>query len=120
MYVSLRLIEILSKTKLSLSDMVNTIPQYFSTPELRFECNNDKTKFDIMSDIKGYFEKQYRCSTIDGIKIFIDTGWGLLRASNTQPVIVCRIEGKTRKELDTIKDIILMKLSEYKDVKIEF
>ena len=118
-YVSLRLIEILSKTNLDLSDMVKTVPKYFSTPELRFDCSNDDTKFKIMSDIKTYFEKQYKCSTIDGIKIFIDNGWGLLRASNTQPVIVCRIEGKHSQELDKIKDIVLLKLSEYKDVKIE-
>ncbi len=118
-YVSLRLIEILSKSDLTLGNMVDLIPQYCSTPELRFECTNDDLKFQIMSDIKLYFEKVYKCSTIDGIKIFIDDGWGLLRASNTQPVIVCRIEGKNEKELNKIKNIVFMKLSEYKDVKIE-
>ena len=118
-YVSLRLIEILSESSMSLSEMADLIPKYCSTPELRFECKNDQIKFDIMSDIKMYFKKIYDCSLIDGIKVFIDNGWGLLRASNTQPVIVCRIEGRTDKELNKIKDIILLKLSEYKDVKIE-
>ena len=118
-YVSLRLIEILSESSMSLSEMADLIPKYCSTPELRFECKNDQIKFDIMSDIKMYFKNIYDCSLIDGIKVFIDNGWGLLRASNTQPVIVCRIEGRTDKELNKIKDIILLKLSEYKDVKIE-
>tara|TARA_B100000131_G_C18120965_1_gene612915 strand:- start:2832 stop:4202 length:1371 start_codon:yes stop_codon:yes gene_type:complete len=119
-YVSLRLIEILSNNNLNLSDMVSTIPRYYSTPELRFECTNDEVKFDIMTDLERYFEKKYPCSTIDGIKIFVDNGWGLLRASNTQPVIVCRIEGKTNEELDNIKSIISLKLSEYEDVDFEF
>ena len=119
-YVSLRLIEILSKTDLSLSEIVAGIPTYFSTPELRFECKNDQEKFNIMNDLKDYFSKKYSCSTIDGIKVFIDEGWGLLRASNTQPVIVCRIEGKSEQELDNIKEIIFSKLSRYKDIKIEF
>ena len=119
-YVSLRLIEILSKTDLTLSEIVSDIPSYFSTPELRFECKNDQEKFNIMEDLKEYFEKEYSCSTIDGIKVFIDRGWGLLRASNTQPVIVCRIEGESEIELDSIKKIIFSKLSTYKDIKIEF
>ena len=54
------------------------------------------------------------------LKIFIDEGWGLLRASNTQPVIVCRIEGKSQIELNNIKEIIFSKLSTYKDIKVEF
>ena len=119
-YVSLRLIEILSNSSKSLKDMVKLIPQYCSTPELRFECSTDEIKFQIMSELRAYFENLYKCTTIDGIKIYIDNGWGLLRASNTQPVIVCRVEGKDKLELDKIKNIIFMKLNEYEDIKIEF
>ena len=118
-YVSLRLVEILSMTRNSLNDMVKLIPSFYSTPELRFECSTDESKFKIISELKDYFSKNYKCSFIDGIKIYINNGWGLLRASNTQPVIVCRVEGKTRDELEEIKSIIFMKLYEYEDIKIE-
>ena len=55
-----------------------------------------------MNNLKSDFESEYDCSMIDGIKFFIDNGWGLLRASNTQPVIVCRIEAKSNKELNMV------------------
>ena len=119
-YVSLRLIEILSKSNLDLSELVQSIPKYISTPELRFECETDKIKFSIIQDLKNYFKQKYECSFIDGIKVFIGSGWGLLRASNTQPVIVCRIEAKSNEELNEIKSMILYKLSEYKGIKVEF
>ena len=118
-YVSLRLIEILSNTNLTLSDLVSEIPKYFSTPELRFECVNDQEKFKIMNNLKECLRNDYSCSTIDGIKVFIDDGWGLLRASNTQPVIVCRIESKSNRGLDNIKAILSSHLSKYKGIKFE-
>ncbi len=119
-YVSLRLIEILSNTNLTLSDIVSEIPKYFSTPELRFECVDDQEKFRIMNNLKECLKSDYSCSTIDGIKVFIDDGWGLLRASNTQPVIVCRIESKSNRGLESIKSILSSHLSKYKGIKFEF
>ena len=119
-YVSLRLVEMLSSSSLNLFELTQLIPKYISTPELRFECKTDEIKFGIIKDLKSYFKEKYDCSTIDGIKIFIGQGWGLLRASNTQPVIVCRVEGKTKEELSKIKSIILTKLLEFKGIKIEF
>ena len=119
-YVSLRLIEILCDSNLNLKELVDLIPKYISTPELRFDCESDKIKFTVIDDLRNYFKEKYTCSMIDGIKIFIGNGWGLLRASNTQPVIVCRIEAKSNKQLNKLKSIILSKLSEYKGVKIDF
>ena len=119
-YVSLRMIEILSNTNKKLKDLVNEIPKYVSTPELRFECTSDKIKFEIMQSLKDYFMKSYNCSDIDGVKIYFDNGWGLLRASNTQPIIVCRIEAKSQNELTKIKNVIIKKLSDYKGIKVEF
>ena len=118
-YVSLRLIEILSNTNSSLFDLVSEIPKYFSTPELRFECISDQEKFNIMSNLKDSLSNKYSCSTIDGIKVFVDDGWGLLRASNTQPVIVCRIEAKSQENLENIKKILSFNLSKYKGIKFE-
>ena len=119
-YVSLRLIEILSNSNSDLFELVQSIPKYISTPELRFECETDKIKFSIIEDLKNYFKERYKCSMIDGIKVFIGNGWGLSRASNTQPVIACRIEAKSDKELNEIKSLILSRLSKHKGVKIEF
>jgi len=119
-YVSLRLIEILSNTNLTLSNLVSEIPKYFSTPELRFECVDDQEKFRIMNDLKEYLKNNYSCSTIDGIKVFINDGWGLLRASNTQPVVVCRVEAKSKEGLEDIKTTLSSQLSKYKGIKFEF
>jgi phosphomannomutase/phosphoglucomutase len=119
-YVSLRLIEILSNTNSSLFDLVSEIPKYFSTPELRFECVDDQKKFNIMNDLRNSLESKYSCSTVDGIKVFIENGWGLLRASNTQPVIVCRAEAKTVESLENIKKILSFNLSKHKGIKFEF
>ena len=119
-YVSLRLIEILSHTNSSLFDLVSEIPNYFSTPELRFECVDDQEKFNIMNDLKERLKNEYLCSMVDGVKVFIHDGWGLLRASNTQPVIVCRIEAKSEQNLENIKKTLSFNLSKYKGIKFDF
>ena len=119
-YVSLRLIQILLKRNQSLLAMVSEIPKYFCTNELRFECEDDNRKFYIMKELEIFFKKKYKCSSIDGVKVFINTGWGLLRASNTQPVIVCRLESKTSEGLDEIKSIFSSKLSEFRGIDFEF
>ena len=110
----------MSNSNQSLANLVSDIPEYFSTPELRFDCKDDQQKFSIMNDLKKTLGKQYKCSTIDGIKVFIDDGWGLLRASNTQPVIVCRIEARNHRSLDKIKEILSSHLIKYKGIEFEF
>ena len=105
-YVSLRLIELLSKIKRKLSDCVFDIPKYVSTPEIRIECDDDDIKFDIVNKIIKYFSNKFNCSLIDGVRIEFNYGWGLIRASNTQPVIVCRFESDSLENLDKIKNMI--------------
>ncbi len=119
-YTSLRLVELLSKSKLSLSELVSRIPKYYSTPEIRIDCKNDDEKFLIVNEIKNYFMSKYNYNDIDGLRIEFDFGWGLIRASNTQPVIVCRFEANSNKKLDEIKNIIFDKISDYGDFKFEF
>jgi len=119
-YTSIRLIELLSKSKFKLSELVSEIPKYHSTPEIRIECDNDDEKFLIVDEIKNYFMSKYDYNDIDGIRIEFDFGWGLIRASNTQPVIVCRFEADSQKNLDKIKNIIFNKIYDYGDFKIEF
>jgi len=96
----------LSKSTKKLSDYVFEIPKYISTPEIRIECIDDDTKFEIVNNIKKYFLNKFKCNLIDGVRIEFDYGWGLLRASNTQPVIVCRFESNSIENLNKIKNII--------------
>ena len=120
-FSGLKLLEILSKTNMKFSDILATIPTYISTPEIRLDCANDEEKFRIVKELRPYFEAQEgELIDIDGYRLNYDYGWGLVRASNTQPILVVRFEAKTQKQLDHIKDIFRKKLSEYKTVKINF
>ena len=116
-YVAARLIQLLSKTDKTLSQLKSIIPTYYSTPELRMEVENDQTKFDITEKAISYFTKNYDCNTIDGVRIHFEDGWALVRSSNTQPVIVCRFEAKTPERRDEIKKINNGKLNEFGELK---
>ena len=119
-YVSLRLAQLLSRTKQTLSELTAEIPVYYSTPEMRLECSDDEEKFKISRKADEYFTDNYDCSTVDGVRIKFDDGWGLVRASNTQPVIVCRFEAKTMERMKEIQKEILDKLSEFGEIALEY
>ena len=110
MYVGLRLIQLLSASTLKLSEMVSKIPVYFSTPELRLDCIDDEQKVKIMDEAFKYFSSKYEYSNIDGIRLKLSDGWALIRCSNTQPVIVCRMEASSEELLGEYKEMILEKL----------
>ena len=118
-YVSLRLAQLLSRTNRTLSELTSEIPVYHSTPEMRLECSDDEEKFKISKKADEYFTANYNCSTVDGVRIKFDDGWGLVRASNTQPVIVCRFEAKTLKRMEEIQNEILDKLAEFGEIALE-
>ena len=118
-YVSLRLAQLLSRTHRTLSELTSEIPVYYSTPELRLECSDDEEKFKISQKADEYFTANYDCNTVDGVRIKFDDGWGLVRASNTQPVIVCRFEAKTLKRMEEIQKEILDKLAEFGEIVLE-
>ena len=117
LYVAARLVQLLSRTDKKLSQLKSIIPTYFSTPELRLEAENDQKKFEITEKAVEYFSKNYNCITIDGVRIQFEDGWGLVRSSNTQPVIVCRFEAKTIERRDEIKRIIIDKLNEFGELQ---
>jgi len=116
-FASCRLVELLSKSDKKISEMLSDIPEYFSTPEIRVECPDEK-KFEIVDDVKNYFKKDHEIIDVDGVRILFTDGWGLVRASNTQPAIVLRFEGKTKESLKNIKNRILEKLREYPSLSI--
>ena len=102
MYASLRLIEILSKTDKSLSELVKTVPKYFNTPELKFISTDDK-KREVISNIKKYCdEKKYKYIEIDGLKVMFKDSWAYVRCSNTGPNITLRCESKDETSLDNL------------------
>jgi phosphomannomutase/phosphoglucomutase len=102
MYSSLRLIEILSKTDKSLSELVSTIPHYLNTPEEKF-ASADNKKFKVIENIKKYCEKEgYKYLEIDGLKVMFKDSWAYVRASNTGPNITLRCESKNKEDLDNL------------------
>src|SRR3989339_1864544 len=104
-YASLRLLEILSETGQKISGLLADVPGSFSTPEIRIDCP-DNRKFGIVESIRAHFLNIPGLIAIDGVRIpFID-GWGLVRASNTQPVLVLRFEAATEERLAVIRKSI--------------
>ncbi|KUL01639.1 MAG: Phosphomannomutase [Synergistales bacterium 54_9] len=98
-YAAGRLLRILSNDDRSLSEMLSDIPVYYSTAETRVPCS-EETKFEVIEKIKESALKDFDAITVDGVRILYPRGWGLVRASNTQPVLVARAEGKTQKDLE--------------------
>ena len=102
-YAAIRLYEILMKEKVSVSEMIADLPKTLSTPEIRIDCE-DEAKFKIIEKAKQKLSEKFeQLNTIDGVRVDLDHGWGLLRASNTQPVIVARFEATTQEQLDELK-----------------
>ena len=113
-YASLRLIEILSNTDKKLSEMLDGISKYYSTPEIKIATSDD-TKFQIIEKIKEYCQdKNYDILTIDGVKVFFKDGSALVRASNTGPNITSRFEAKSEERLEEIKTEFLELLNKLK------
>ena len=102
-YAGLRLIEILSKTNKTVSELLLGINTYYSTKELKMKVN-DEIKFDIVNKVKEYcINKNYKILTIDGVKVLFDDGSAVVRASNTGPNITMRYEAKTKERLNEIE-----------------
>ena len=118
LYVAARLVQLLSRTEKTLSELKAEIPVYYSTPEMRMEAENDEMKFMISNKAVEYFSQHYDCITVDGVRIKFGDGWGLVRASNTQPVIVCRFEANSPERRDEIMNIVLKKLSEFGELRL--
>ncbi|MBQ7543683.1 MAG: phosphomannomutase/phosphoglucomutase [Synergistaceae bacterium] len=100
-YASGRLLRILSDENTSLSRLMMSIPLYPSTEEIRVACP-DETKFQIVEKIAAKAKAEHEASDIDGVRILYPDGWGLIRASNTQPVVVVRCEGRNQEALERI------------------
>jgi phosphomannomutase / phosphoglucomutase len=106
-YASARLLEILSESGQHLSELLADVPRSFTTPEIRVECD-DRKKFRVVDAVREHFRRTHGNAviTIDGVRIPFDDGWALLRASNTQPVLVLRFEAADEARLAAIRSNI--------------
>ena len=104
-YAGARVLEILSKTDRKLSELLADLPATFSTPELRVDCA-DERKFEVVARIGEEFSKTHEVITIDGARIVFENGWGLVRASNTQAILVLRFEADSEENLARIRQTV--------------
>ncbi len=102
LYGAARLIRIVADSGKSVRELLADVPRFVSTPEIRVHCDDDK-KFPIVEEAKRHFGAKYETNDIDGVRILFEHGWGLIRASNTQPVIVMRFEADTEEQLAAIR-----------------
>lgn len=104
LHASARLVEILSQSSTPVSKMLADLPTMYSTPEIRLECTEEH-KFKIAELAQTAFP-EYETNTLDGVRVKFENGWGLVRASNTQPVLVMRFEAETAAELSKYQSLV--------------
>ncbi len=105
MYGAARLLRIIADTGQSVRQMMADVPKFVSTPEIRVDCP-DEVKFGIVEEARKYFRARHDVIDVDGVRVLFGDGWGLIRASNTQPVLVMRFEARTQDDLDGIRSIM--------------
>jgi len=111
-YAGCRLVEILVKENRPLSSFFTHLPKTYVTPEIRVDCSDDR-KFNVVEQCREYFSKKYKTIDIDGIRILFDDGWGLVRASNTQPALVLRFEANDSTRVNEIQQLVKDFLSNF-------
>jgi phosphomannomutase / phosphoglucomutase len=102
LYGAARLLRIVADSGKSVRELLANIPDFVSTPEIRIEVNEDE-KFAIVDRAVKYFKSKHDVNDVDGVRVLYGDGWGLIRASNTQPVLVARYEARTRERLAQIQ-----------------
>ena len=102
LYAALRLLEIVASSDRPLHELLSDVPHTFSTPELRVECP-DEHKFEIVNRVLAHYSKTHEVINVDGARIQFEDGWGLVRASNTQPVLVMRFESLNEASLGAMR-----------------
>jgi len=112
-YSSGRLLELVSRTDRPVSTLLADVPRTFSTPEIRYDCP-EETKFELVRRAQEWFAARHEAVTVDGVRVIFPDGWGLVRASNTQPLLVLRFEARTPERLAEIQSLVTSKVDELK------
>ena len=112
LYATARLVEIVSKIDAPISSLISDLPPMLATPEIRVDCP-EEIKFQIPERAKQAFQ-EFDVDTIDGVRVTFDEGWGLVRASNTQPVLVLRFEAKSEEKLNEYRTLVTDRIEHIK------
>jgi phosphomannomutase / phosphoglucomutase len=104
-YAGLRLLEIMGKGDRPLSEYLRDVPRVYSTPEIRTDCP-DEIKFEVVQRLTEFYRPQFPIIDTDGIRVIFQDGWGLVRPSNTQPILVLRFEAQTPEALERIEKTV--------------
>jgi phosphomannomutase/phosphoglucomutase len=115
LYAAGRLLRILSNSDRPLSSLLGDVPRYPITPEIRVTCPDDR-KFDVVAAVVETFKKEHEVIDIDGARVLFGDGWGLIRASNTQPALVLRAEAADEPALARIKQTLAGALARHPEV----
>ena len=112
LYAAVRLLNVINATGGSLDELRDMLPQTVSTPEIRFDCPDDR-KFKVVDEVRARLaeRKGITVHDMDGVRVSSDDGWWLLRASNTQPVLVARCEADTADALGRLKAVLAAELA---------
>lgn len=114
-YATCRLLTIVAASDRPLSKLLEDVPRYVNTPEIRVECPEEK-KAEVVRSVKEEFTGRGRIIDVDGVRVHFDEGWALVRASNTQPVLVLRFEARSAADLDVVRGRMAEVLSAHLDV----
>jgi phosphomannomutase/phosphoglucomutase len=93
--------------------MLSDVPKTWASPEIRVDCP-ESLKFEIVKRAQDFFSKNYEAITVDGVRVTFPDGWGLVRASNTQPLLVLRFEAESPARLKEIENLVAGKVEELK------
>lgn len=99
LYAACRLMEIVAHSGRPLSAQLEGLPVMVTTPEIRVDCP-DEVKFDVVARVAERYRATHKVVDVDGVRVLFPQGWGLVRASNTQPVLVLRFEAATPELLE--------------------
>ncbi len=102
LYGAARLLRIIADTGKSVKEMMTDVPHFVSTPEIRIDCPDEK-KFEIVDAARKHFSTNHDVIEVDGVRVLFGDGWGLIRASNTQPVLVMRVEARSQAQVVEIR-----------------
>jgi phosphomannomutase/phosphoglucomutase len=102
LYGAARLLRIIADSGKSVRELLADVPKFLTTPEIRVDCP-DERKFGIMAEAVKHFTGKHPIIDVDGVRVLFGDGWGLIRASNTQPVLVTRYEARTPERLAEIR-----------------
>jgi phosphomannomutase/phosphoglucomutase len=114
-FAACRVLQIVAQSNTKVSEMLADLPETAYTPEIRINCPDDQ-KFKIVRELTEVFREKYEVIDIDGVRVNFDDGWALIRASNTQPVLVLRLEAVTKERLKELIAVIKKQTEKYKPV----